>query len=99
MYQKQKEEKPIMYDTSQSILLTHSYPQEESRKKPPSIRDIKETFKLFLEFHLPIPDLFSESNNDFKSILSYFPTYYSLEIYRRTYITNQLSLLQEESQC
>ena len=90
-----------MYDTNLSILITHSYPQEESRKKPPSIRDIRETFKLFSEFHLPIPDLFSESksNNDFKSILSYFPTYYSLEIYRRTYITNQLSLLQEESQC
>lgn len=86
-----------MYDTSQSILLAYLYPQEESRKKPPSIRDIKETFKLFSEFHLPIPDLFS--NNDFKSILSYFPTYYSLEIYRRSYITNQLSLLQEETKC
>lgn len=91
-----------MYDTSQSILLTYSYPQEESRKKTPSIRDIRETFKLFSEFHLPIPDLFSESksNNDFKSILSYFPTYYSLEIYRRSYIKNQLALLeQEEPQC
>lgn len=86
-----------MYDTNLSILPQHSYPQEESRKKPPSNKDITNTLKLIKDFHLPIPKILQ--SHDYNKIIAYFPTYYSLEIYRRTYITNHLSLLQEEPQC
>ena len=85
-----------MYDTNLSILITHSYPQEESRKKPPSNRDITNTLKLIKDFHLPIPKILQ--SHDYNKLSAYFPTYSSLEIYRRTYIINQLRLMEQENE-
>lgn len=86
-----------MYDSTIPILPTFHYPQEESRKKPPSKKDITDTIRIIKDFHLPIPKILQ--SHDYNKLIAYFPTYYSFEIYRRTYITNQLSLLQEEPQC
>lgn len=85
-----------MYDTNLSILITHSYPQEESRKKPPSNKDITDTLKLIRDFQLPIPKILQ--SHDYNKLSAYFPTYSSLEIYRRTYITNQLRLMEQENE-
>ena len=79
---------------NQPILPTYSYPNEDQRKRPPTKKDIAQTIKLFKDFHIPVPKMLN--SHDYNKLTLYFHTYSDLEIYRRTYITNQLKLKEQE---
>lgn len=77
-----------------TILPVYTYPQEQARKNSISKKDITDTIRIFKEFHIPVPKTFQ--SNDYNKLISNFSHYSDLEIYRRSYIINQLTLLQQE---
>lgn len=77
-----------------TILPVYTYPQEQARKNSISKKDITDTIRIFKEFHIPVPKMLQLL--DYTTLVSYFPSYSDLEIYRRSYIINQLTLLQQE---
>lgn len=77
-----------------TILPVYTYPQEQTRKNSISEKDITDTIRIFKEFHIPVPKMLQLL--DYTTLVSYFPSYSDLEIYRRSYIINQLTLLQQE---
>lgn len=77
-----------------TILPVYTYPQEQARKNSISEKDITDTIRIFKEFHIPVPKMLQLL--DYTTLVSYFPSYSDLEIYRRSYIINQLTLLQQE---
>ena len=81
-----------------TILPVYTYPQEQARKNSISKKDITDTIRIFKEFHIPVPKAFQSAfqSNDYNGLISNFSHYSDLEIYRRSYIINQLTLLQQE---
>lgn len=65
---------------STCIYSTDGY-SEDIRKSQPSPADLQETYDMFEDFDIPIPEL------------PYFATYYQLERWRKTYILNYLNNL------
>lgn len=78
------------HDWSTSIFpISHLY-REEFRKQNITPQHIKQTKRLFKDFHISLP-------TDFKQIVKQFNYYYELENWRRYYIVNQLNQMEQEA--
>lgn len=69
--------------------IPHLY-REEFRKQNITPQHIKQTKRLFRDFHIDLP-------TDFKQIMKQFKYYYELENWRRYYIVNQLNQMEKEA--
>ena len=68
--------------------IPHLY-REEFRKQNITPQHIKQTKRLFRDFHIDLP-------TDFKQIMKQFKYYYELENWRRYYIVNQLNQMEKD---
>lgn len=78
----------VSHDWSTPIFpIPHLY-REEFRKQAITPQHIKQTKRLFRDFHIDLP-------TDFKQIMKQFKYYYELENWRRYYIVNQLNQMEK----
>lgn len=83
-------DRSVTHDWSESIFpIPHLY-REEFRKQNITPQHIKQTKRLFKDFHISLP-------TDFKQIVKQFNYYYELENWRRYYIVSQLNQMEKEA--